>query len=117
MLLLKLGAYGIEQEVLDWIRAFLAHRTFFVEVEGRQSLRGAVASGVPQGSVLGPLLFLVYINDLTETLRCPYYLFADDVKIVGSPTTEALQEDLNRIHCWTTQWDLSLNANGSFRAR
>ena len=109
LLLLKLDAYGVEQKVLNWVKAFLTNRTFFVEVEGSQSSNGTVTSGVPQGSVLGPLLFLVFINDLTESLNCPYYLFADDVKIVGTPTTNALQEDLGRITQWTKEWDLPLN--------
>lgn len=84
-------------------------RTYYVEVEGCRSHTGTSSSGVPQGSVLGPLLFLVYINDLVTSLRCPYYMFADDVKVVGNPTSEMIQEDLDTIHKWTVEWDMPLN--------
>lgn len=109
LLLMKLGAYGIEVATLDWLKAFLTNRTFRVTVEGAQSELATVASGVPQGSVLGPLLFLVYINDLTTNLHCPHYLFADDVKMVGDPRNQGLQEDLDRVHQWTLDWELPLN--------
>ena len=59
--------------------------------------------------MLGPLLFLVYINDLAQDLECPCYMFADDVKIVGSPSEATMQNDLNKVHKWTVEWDLPLN--------
>lgn len=70
----------------------------------------AASSGVPQGSVLGPLLFLIYVNDLAQKLHCPCYMFADDVKIVGCPQNNLMQQDLEEIHRWTVMWELPLNA-------
>ena len=109
LLLRKLQAYGVETGTLNWIRAFLTGRTFHVSVEGSLSESAPAISGVPQGSVLGPLLFLVYINDLVSQLRCPYYLFADDVKMVGDPGNQELQEDLDRVYKWTQDWQLPIN--------
>ena len=80
-------------------------------VEGVESNSGNISSGVPQGSVLGPLLFLIFINDLAPSLHCPSYMFADDVKIIGNPATESLQLDLQTVHKWTIDWDLPLNMN------
>ena len=109
LLLKKLEAYGIEVGVRNWIQEFLDGRTFYVEVEGsRSGLKGSV-SGVPQGSVLGPLLFLLYINDLVATLKSPCFMFADDVKVVGEPGTQDIQGDLDTIVRWTKEWDLPLN--------
>lgn len=109
LLLRKLEIYGIEVRIRNWIREFLTDRTFYVEVEGRRSGQMRAVSGVPQGSVLGPLLFLVYIDNLVENLKCPYYMFADDVKVVGEPGQQDIQEDLDTIVRWTQEWDLPLN--------
>ena len=115
MLLLKLESYGVEASLLRWIRAFLCDRRFYVEVEGQRSLIAGVTSGVPQGSVLGPLLFLVYINDLATNLRCSYYMFADDVKVVGGVEGEEVQEDLDEIFQWSVDWELPLNVDKCMR--
>ena len=80
-------------------------------VEGVESNSGNISSGVPQGSVLRPLLFLIFINNLAPLLHCPSYMFADDVKIIGNPVTESLQLDLQTVHKWTIDWDLPLNMN------
>ena len=77
-LLLKLEYYGIRHQILQWISSFLSGRTQYVTCNGFQSLSIDVISGVPQGTVLGPLLFLIYINDLHNRVASSYSLFADD---------------------------------------
>ena len=115
MLVAKLEYFQLTPKIIRWIEAFLTGRSFYVVVEGTRSTECLVKSGVPQGSVLGPLLFLMYINDLARGLRSPNYMFADDIKVVGNPSTEDLQLDLDFIHKWTVEWDLPLNANKCMR--
>ena len=74
----KLKAYGIRGELLQWIEDFLCTRKMKVIVEGEASSETDVLSGVPQGTVLGPLLFLVIINDLPDRVQSTVRLFADD---------------------------------------
>ena len=80
-LLLKLHRYGIRGLSLKWIQAFLSGRTQTVVLENEKSDTVPVTSGVPQGSVLGPILFLIYINDLPDITRSKVRLFADDTVI------------------------------------
>ena len=75
---------------------------------------GNVSAGVPQGSILGPLMFLIYINDLTDDLNCIVKLFADDTSlftIVKDPKTAAgdTNHDLNLIQLWANKWRMSFN--------
>ena len=85
-LLLKLQQYGINNKLLTWLTSFLVDREQTVRVGGSYSDWSSVLSGVPQGSVLGPILFIIYINDLSSS--CPdlhsLYLFADDAKCFAS---------------------------------
>ena len=80
-LLGKLESYGIHGTLLQWIESFLSDRTQTAMLNGHPSSPGPVVSGVPQGSVLGPLLFVIYINDLPEQLNSPCLMFADDSKV------------------------------------
>jgi len=80
-LLVKLRAYGIQGKLLDWIKAFLTYRQQRVIINNSKSTLTDVISGVSQRSVLGPLLFLIYINDLPNIIHSPSLLFADDTKI------------------------------------
>ena len=80
-LLYKLHQYGITGNVLQWERGFLCHRTQTVVVDGDESTEAPVTSGVPQGSVLGPILFLTYINDLPKHVTSKVRLFADDTAL------------------------------------
>jgi hypothetical protein len=113
-LLHKLNAYGISGPLLNWIRAFLANRKQRVVLGESKSSWSAVTSGVPQGSVLGPILFTLFINDLPECVEnsiCK--LYADDSKIMRRVGCKAehdlLQQDINRISAWTQTWRLFLN--------
>ena len=80
-LLMKLHSYGIRGSTLSWVQAFLSYREQKVVIEGEESDSVPVTSGVPQGSVLGPILFLVYINDLPQDIVSQVRLFADDIAI------------------------------------
>ena len=112
-LLEKLKSYGISGSVLRWIQAFLSDRTQQVLVEGERSRWSAVTSGVPQGSVLGPLLFLLYINDMPDFVQTSVKLFADDSKLYGpvdSPCSrQRLQEDIQHLEEWSAAWQLPFN--------
>ena len=89
--------HNLDPTVLDWIAEFLAERTFVVSVGGEQSTVGKVTDGVPQGSVPGPLLFFIYINDLSHQLSCPYFMFSDDVKVVGNPSIDAVNRPRHNL--------------------
>ena len=112
-LIVKLEGLGIQGKILNWIREFLTDRRQRVSVRGSFSSWLPVVSGVPQGSVLGPVLFLFYINDLVDGLECPILLFADDAKIYKEIRTpadvEALTRDMKRIQEWSEKWLLSFN--------
>ncbi|KAI8500850.1 hypothetical protein Bbelb_216680 [Branchiostoma belcheri] len=111
----KLHYYGIRGEVNVWITAFLTDRTQAVVVNGECSDFVSVKSGVPQGSVLGPLLFLIYINDLPSALTSSARLFADDTAaytyntITSIQDQALLQQDLERLAEWERKWDMSFH--------
>ena len=112
-LLFKLSQHGVKGNTLNWIRAFLVGRTQAVVLEGESSSEVPVTSGVPQGSVLGPLLFLLYINDLPQNIQAQVRLFADDTAVyltVGSSDDrDTLQADLNTLQEWELAWDMEFN--------
>ncbi|MGB1915940.1 MAG: RNA-directed DNA polymerase, partial [Paracoccaceae bacterium] len=112
-LCIKLNHYGIRGKTHDWIKNYLAHRTQTVVLNGESSEKTPVVSGVPQGTVLGPLLFLVYINDLPALVTCKIRLFADDALIYRSidsiTDTHKLQEDLNQLITWESNWSMEFN--------
>ena len=86
-LLSKIESYGIQGDLLEWLKAFLTDRTQTVKIRNRISSNISITSGVPQGSVLGPLLFLLHINDITDIavgLDVNLKLFADDAKLYSS---------------------------------
>lgn len=110
-LLLKLEHYGVRGCLLLWIRDFLVKRRYRVRVNGSLSGQHCVGSGVPQGSVLGPLLFLVYISDLAADIKTNIVFFADDTKFFGNPLQQydELRHDLAAIERWTETWMLPLS--------
>ena len=107
-LLHKLEWYGVRGTTNQWIRSFLEGRTQSVVVEGAESDRVPVLSGVPQGSVLGPCLFLYYINDISLGLTSTTRLFADDTLIYmtlrNNSDAQKLQDDLRRREEWEDTW-------------
>ena len=113
LLIYKLQHYGIRGEVKEWIKDFLHQRQQTVVVDGAQSSPIPVKSGVPQGSVLGPCLFLCYINDLPDVVTSASNLFADDTAIhndIIKPTDGLiLQKDLDALHEWEIMWDMSFH--------
>ena len=109
-LLKKLEGYGITGAVLESIKDFLANRTFQVKIGDGLSSPRNVPSGVPQGSVLGPLLFLIFINDLPDKLTSFASLFADDLKLINTSCRALLtQEDLRTLDKWQNDWLLRFN--------
>ena len=112
-LLHKLDHYGIRGTTLNWIQNFLTNRTQKVVVDGSSSESARVKSGVPQGTVLGPLLFLTYINDLPSTVSSQARLFADDCLLYRSikcrADQEKLQRDLSGLQDWADQWGMCFN--------
>ena len=105
---------GIKGDLLYWIRTFLTRRTQCVNVNGITSSWINVISGIPQGSVLGPLLFVIFINDMPEKVKfniCK--LFADDCSLYG-PVNETdsnkMEIDLHNLEKWSKQWQLPFNA-------
>ena len=95
----KLKSYGIEYYTLSWIQAFLSDRVQQVNVNGTNSELANITSGIPQGSVLGPILFVLYINDLPENIVSNVYMFSDDTKVFKTITSphdqHTIQNDLD----------------------
>ena len=114
-LIQKLEDMGIRGKVLRWIQSFLSGRRQRVRVKGAVSGWAPVTSGIPQGSILGPILFVVFVNDLPDQLRCSAKLFADDAKIFSDVATKelrhCLQEDLARLESWSERWLLPFNVS------
>ena len=112
-LLLKLKAHGIGDSITDWIEQWLTDRRQRVVVDGEVSNWKSVLSGVPQGSVLGPILFLIYINDLDESITSNVLKFADDTKLFRKVNTDGdkqhLQNDLDRLVKWSEKWQMLFN--------
>ena len=114
-LIVKLEAMGISQHFLNILANFLTGRTMKVTVGNALSESKPVLSGVPQGSVLGPLLFLLYINDLPTCVKSIVKLFADDLKMIVSPYNFAnTQVDLDALNLWESKWLLKFNLDKCF---
>ena len=109
----KLSHYGMRGKLLQWIRGFLSSRTQQVILDGCNSASVPVISGVPQGTVLGPLLFLCYVNDIPSCVSSNIRLHADDILIYRVVTCDAdsdeLQRDLVSLQRWSDEWQMSFN--------
>ena len=115
-LLAKLESHGITAHIYNWIKSWLSNRKQRVVLNGSCSNWADVTSGVPQGSVLGPLLFTIFINDIdnaVDTINCFLLKFADDTKGVRVVNSEAdalkLQEDLDSLYSWSVDWQILFN--------
>ena len=110
----KLYGYGVRGPVLDWVTDFLTNRSQYVNVNNSCSDRVPVTSGVPQGSVLGPSLFVYYINDLPDVSTTPLKIFADDTKVyvpLHSDIDQAnLQNSINQLVDWSEKWMIRFNS-------
>jgi ribonuclease P/MRP protein subunit RPP40 len=113
-LLIKLQGYGIQDDVCGWIRHFLVGRRQRVQIGGTMSDWAPVTSGIPQGSVLGPILFVIFINDMLGVIKSFLELFADDSKIFRAlrniDDRALLQDDLDNVDDWSVIWQLRFNA-------
>ena len=111
----KLQSYGVSGKILAWVKAFLTGRNQIVKVNGAESDPAPVISGIPQGSVLGPLLFVIYINDLPEALNSDSFMFADDTKLFRTITSKCdalvLQSDIDALQSWSNKWLLRFNSD------
>ena len=111
---MKLKSYGFEGNLLKWIEDFLSERKQRVVFNGNSSSWKNVTSGVPQGSVLRPVLFITYVNDMPDSLESLCKIFADDTKVytaVGEKKTdqEKLQRDLLKLCKWSRLWLLEFS--------
>ena len=112
-LIFKLSKYGIKGELLSWIKDFLYERAKYVKINNAKSVTSPVTSGVPQGSVLGPMLFIYFINDLPEVCTVPTKIYADDTKAFSEIRSEEdrdkLQFSIDQMFQWTQEWQLLFN--------
>ena len=115
ILISKLGHYGIRGNALNWLRSYLENREQFVSVNGKDSSRKRITYGVPQGSILGPLLFVIYINDIPEIFKlAKFILYADDANIIVTGNSmaeihEKISELSNILLKWVDCNGLALN--------
>lgn len=114
-LLQKLASFGLTHSFINFFESYLTNRYLTVQYRGFYSVNITATSGVPQGSVLGPLLFIIFIDDIIEDLQCKSLLYADDLKLFTSINNIedciALQNDLQSLSRWCSNNNLHLNVN------
>ena len=113
-LLSKLVSYGVSLDLIKWIEMFLCYRSHKIRINGKLSACKEISSGIPQGSVLGPLLFVIYINDFPSVCDTgEMFLFADDAKLYkhvsGVSDSVALNECCQNLYDWSDKWIMKLN--------
>ena len=118
---MKIDFYGIRGTTNTWIKTWLTTRTQRVVIDGEASSTVHVDSGVPQGTVLGPLMFLLFINDIGDEINSTIKLFADNCllfrTISTTEDTSALQNDLDSLSKWTDMWQMKFNTKKCYTMR
>ena len=117
-LLAKLGQIGVEGSFLDILSSYLSGRQQIVVVDGIKSDTLDVKAGIPQGSRLGPLLFIIYMNDIINNIESDILIFADDTCLFATgsdpaETADILNRDLEKISAWAIKWKVTFNASKS----
>ncbi len=111
-LLAKLKSFGIDGAVVNWIKTYLSNRSYEVQIDGVLSEKAPCLSGVTQSLVIGPLLFLLRINDLSAALGDSAFRFADDLKMVFQRSQSSrLLSSFSSAWAWAGKWDLPINPN------
>ncbi len=114
LLIKKMEAMGINPKINRCVEEFLNNRAFRITLGDHHSREGAVKRWVPQGSVPGPLLFLIFTNDLADELTCNHLFFADDVKLIAPRSQQPeLRSSIRQAFHWSHCWDLPFNASES----
>lgn len=117
----KLASLNIDTNLYRWIANYLSDRKQSVLINGVKSSNIDVTSGVPQGSVLGPLLFLIFINDITHSITSRIRLYADDCVVYREVNCRRdstfLQEDISKIQNWCIKWNMSFNLGKCYHLR
>ena len=120
-LMKKVQAYGFTENIEEWLSDFLTGRSQIVNIKGEHSEAKNIKSGIPQGSVLGPFLFVLFVNDLPEIIRSMLFLFADDSKISRAISENndkiILQNDLDVIVKWSDTWLMRIHPDKSAHVR
>ena len=110
----KLKEFGIDGDLYDWLSNYLTDRKQKVVIAGEESSTKPINAGVPQGSILGPLLFLIFINDIINELENSIFLFADDASLINffkdiTEATASINRDLHRLAQWAKVWRVTFN--------
>ena len=115
ILLQKLYAIGFSKNSVNWFRSYLINRTFLVNLGNAFSQPACVSSGVPQGSILGPLLFLIYINDMSQAVKCNLFLYADDTCLVCQrKDVNEIEKQLNKDFENNCDWVVDIKVSIQF---
>ena len=114
-LLFKLKQIGVCGSILNWFTSYLSDRSQKVVINGKSSNSKSIFAGVPQGSILGPLLFLIYMNNINEGIDSEMKLFADDTtllrSLINNQDLRILNNDLDKLNGWSRQWRVNFNPN------
>ena len=109
LLLTKLATFSLPPLTINWLKTYLAGRTYRVRAQGVLSTPITATSGVPQGSILGPLLFILFLNDITSSISSHIAIDTDDIKLWNNAESSDLATDLAKVEAWSVANNLRLN--------